>query len=283
MTIFHPDAGGFREADEWLKQLRNGAVRPASMSSATLYGSPFVRIDFRNIKSAVLQVYRVDLMKLALIEKNLTQITSVNLAGIKPIVEKTIKLGDGLDYVDKSRRVDLDLLIGDDDDAKAGAYLVICRGDDLFSSGLVLVTPLAVDVQEDLASQRARVTVVDAITRGGVKNVHIKVIGSGMNRFVSGETDLRGVYLADGINGFATAIARDGDGRFAFYRSEGAVLAMAATKQPMGQVAQRKAGKAVDYRGNLRYDNRQLQNLNEAKLKGIFKKQQRGVEVRQTQ
>ena len=288
VTIFHPDAGGFREADEWQKQLRNGAARPsqarpASTSSATLYGSPFVRIDFRNIKSAVLQVYRVDLMKLALIEKNLTQITSVNLAGIKPIVEKTIKLGDGLDYVDKSRRVDLDLLIGDDDDAKAGAYLVICRGDDLFSSGLVLVTPLAVDVQEDLASQRARVTVVDAITRGGVKNVHIKVIGSGMNRFVSGETDLRGVYLADGINGFATAIARDGDGRFAFYRSEGAVLAMAASKQPVGQAVQRKAGKAVDYRGNLRFDLRQLQDLNEAKLKGIFKKQQRGVEVRQTQ
>ena len=147
----------------------------------------------------------------------------------------------------------------------------------------MLVTPLAVDVQEDLASQRSRVTVVDAITRGGVKNVHIKVIGSGMNRFVSGETDLRGVYLADGSNGFATAIARDSEGRFAFYRSEGAVLAMAASKQPVGQAVQRKAGKAVDYRGNLRFDLRQLQDLNEAKLKGIFKKQQRGVEVRQTQ
>ncbi len=141
-----------------------------------------------------------------------------------------------------------------------------------------------VDVREDLASQRSRVTVVEAIARGGVKNVHVKVIGSGMNRFVSGETDLRGVYLADGINGYSTAIARDGDGNFAFYRSEGAVLAMAASKSPLaaqGQ-ARRKAGKAVDYRSNLQFDIRQLQGSNSLMIQNIFKSQQRGVEVRQT-
>ena len=105
-----------------------------------------------------------------------------------------------------------------------------------------------------------------------------------MNRFVSGETDLRGVYLADGINGFSTAIARDGSGNFAFYRSEGAVLAMAASKSPaapQGQ-ARRKAGKAVDYRSNLRLENRKLQGYNFNQLGTIFKSKQRGVEVRQT-
>ena len=45
-----------------------------------------------------------------------------------------------------------------------GAYLVVCRGDDLHASGLVLVTPLAVEVQEDAASGRVRTTVKDATT-----------------------------------------------------------------------------------------------------------------------
>jgi len=30
-----------------------------------------------------------------------------------------------------------------------GAYLLVCRGGDLYASGLVLVSPLAVEVQED--------------------------------------------------------------------------------------------------------------------------------------
>ena len=44
-----------------------------------------------------------------------------------------------------------------------GAYLVICRGDDLFSSGLVLITPLDIEVQEDAVSGRVRVNVRDVV------------------------------------------------------------------------------------------------------------------------
>jgi len=285
VTIFHPDAQGFRESEEWERHLRSrkptgGDPATAEGNVSHTYAAPFVRIDFRNIKSAVLQVYRVDLMKLALVEKNLNQITSVNLAGIKPIVEKTVQLGDGRDYVDKSERAMLSL--ASDGKPSDGAYLVICRGDSLFSSGLILVTPLAVQVREDTESQRARVSVVDAMSRGGEKNVHVKVIGTYMSRFVSGETDLRGIFAADGISGYPTAIAQDDDGHFAFYRSASAVLAMvpAQTGQVMrlDKESKKKKSKAR-YRQNLQLDNRAIQGSNAVFLEGMFQQQERGVEV----
>lgn len=304
-VVFHPDQGGFREATEWTEHLRAGAARPEGRGSSDagvtpapatartappLYARPYVDISYRNIKTAVLQVYRVDLMKLALVEKNLTQIAAVNLAGIKPIIERTVQLGDGNDYLDKAVRVELDLSTGGDKTAPAqtdGAYLVICRGDDLFSSGLVLVTPIALEVQEDGGTQRARVNVVNAIDRGGVKSVHIKVIGTEMGQFVSGETDLRGMFAADGVRGYPTVIARDAAGNFAFYRSPGTLLAMAVPQPPADKKtevkpAQQGRGRA-DYRLNLWNDNRAIQSGNEVFLNNMMQQQQKGVSVEKAQ
>lgn len=271
-----------------------GSASPVALAAGSppLYTKPFIELGYRNLKSAVLQVYRVDLMKLALVEKNLTQITAVNLAGIKPLVEKTVTLGDGLEYLDKSLRVDIDVAALEKDAGAAeknkskdatGAYLIICRGDDLFASGLVLVTPLALEVQEETGSARVRVSVVDAISRATLKDVHVKVIGLGMSQFVSGESDLRGVFAAEGVSGYPTAIARDAKGHFAFHRSEGAVLAM-ATPKPGAPQNKAEAGKKADYRGNLYDENRKMQLDNDARMQQIYKApQQRGVEVQKAQ
>ncbi|MGD8452314.1 MAG: tetratricopeptide repeat protein [Phycisphaerae bacterium] len=293
VTIFHPRrSGGFFEADEWAREVRaagpDAAQRPTDqLLYARPYGEPFIRLDYRNIKKAVLQVYRVDLLKLALVEKNLTEITAVNLAGIRPILEKEVELGNGCDYVDKARRVDLDVLpkdAADSDATGAGAYLVICRGDDLFASGLVLVTPLALEVQEDVGAQRARVNVVDAITRRGLSDVHLEAIGTAMSRFVSGQTDLRGVLVAEGINGYPTVVARDTAGHFAFYRSEGAVLAMAERyPQFNGPNDRGYPGSKVDYIGNLLEDNRRFQSMNSYQLEEMLQSRQKGVQVKSSQ
>src|SRR5262249_59425326 len=37
-------------------------------------------------------------------------------------------------------------------------------------------------------------------------------------QFISGETDLRGVFTAEGLRGMVTAVARKGDAQYAFYR-----------------------------------------------------------------
>ena len=172
-----------------------------------------VELKFRNIAACDVRVYRIDLMKFSLLRQNLGGIAQINLAGIRPLHETTVKLGDGKDYRDRSQKLALPL-------KEEGAYLVVCRGDDLHASGLVIVTPLAVEIQEDATSGRVRTTVKDVKADHYVNNAHVKVIGTRNGEFVSGATDLRGVFIADGIQGRSTVIARVEPSRYAFFRGQ---------------------------------------------------------------
>jgi hypothetical protein len=232
-----------------------------------------VALDYRNIREAAIQVYRVDLMKLYLREKNLSTITKVHLAGIRPQLEKSVTLGDGKDYVDKERKVALDL-------SEEGAYLLICRGDDLFASGLVLVTPLKIEVQEDPQSGRVRANVLDAVKGGYAAEVHVKAIGSADSEFRSGDTDLRGVFVADGIRGTATVIARAGDSRYAFYRGKLWLGAPADQRTTPARVPPGQRD-ALDYQQNLRDLNRQMQDANFDAWNKMRRSQSKGVKVQE--
>ncbi|HQU41752.1 MAG TPA: tetratricopeptide repeat protein, partial [Pirellulales bacterium] len=170
-----------------------------------------VELKFRNVARCDTRVYKIDLMKFSLLKRNLSHITDINLAGIRPYHEAAIELGDGKDYRDRTRKLPLPL-------KDEGAYLVVCRGDDLHASGLVLVTPLKVEVQEEPSSGAVRTTVKDVTKDRYINEVHIKVIGSRNAEFISGETDLRGVFVADGVQGTATVIAEEGENRYAFFR-----------------------------------------------------------------
>lgn len=228
-------------------------------------------LTYRNIRQAFCQVYRVDLMKLYLREKNLSNITKVNLAGIEPLVEKTIKLGDGKDYVDKERTVTLEL-------EDEGAYLVICRGDDLFASGLALITPLKIEIQEDAKSGRVRANVINAVEDRYVPEVHVKAIGSADREFRSGETDLRGIFVADGIRGKATVIARAGDARYAFYRGD-KWLGAPKQQRPRPQPKARSDEK-LDYQSNLRSQNQMMQRANFKKFDRFRRQPGKGVQMK---
>ncbi len=175
------------------------AVKPAAAGGTQATAE--VELKYRNVPSCDVKVYPIDLLKFSLLKRNLGGITQINLAGIRPLYETTIQLGDGKDYADKSRKLPLPLV-------QEGAYLVVCRGEELYTSGLVLVTPLAVEVQEDAASGRVRATVKNSLTDRYQSDVQIKVIGSRNGDFISGATDLRGVFVADGIQGTSTVIAR---------------------------------------------------------------------------
>jgi hypothetical protein len=82
------------------------------------------------------------------------------------------------------------------------------------------VTPLAVEVQENAASGRVRTTVKDTTDDRYVSDVHVKVIGSRNHEFVSGSTDLRGVFVADGVHGNSTVIAQKEPSLYAFFRGQ---------------------------------------------------------------
>ena len=183
-------------------------------------GSPVeLELQFRNIASCDVKVYRIDLMKFGLLQKDLGGISQINLAGVRPRHDEHLQLGDGLDYADRTRKLALPL-------QDEGAYLVVCRGDDLHTSGLVILTPLTLEVHQDLQSGQVRTTVKNTAENRNERDVHVKVIGSRNQDFVSGSTDLRGVFVADGIHGSATVIAHVEPSRYALHR--GAATAAAA-------------------------------------------------------
>ncbi len=172
-----------------------------------------VELEYRNIASCEVKVYRIDLLKFTLLRQNLAGVTQINLAGIRPQHEAALELGNGLDYRDRSRRIALPL-------EEEGAYLVVCRGESLYASGLVLITPLVIEVQHDPAAQEVRTTVKDAVADRYLNGVEVKATGSGNREFVSGTTDRRGVFVATGIQGTPTVIAQSAPGRYAFHRGQ---------------------------------------------------------------
>ena len=230
-------------------------------------------LKYRNIKTAVIQVYRVDLMKLYLREKNLSQVTQARLTGIEPAVSQTVPLGDGKDYIDKNHEIALPL-------TEEGAYLVICRGDNLLASGLILITPLEIEVQEGTVSGRVRVNVRDAVTGKYQPKVHVKAVGSAAERFIAGETDLRGIFIADGLRGTATVIARDAENRYAFHRGA------AWLGSPHGKAQPARLGthprEATDYRRHLERKNRAIQATNVRMFDQLRRRTRHGVQVQST-
>ncbi len=163
-----------------------------------------------------------------------------------------------------------------------GAYLVICRGDDLFSSGLVLITPLDVKVQEDAVSGRVRVNVRDVVKDTYREGVHVKAVGSAEKAFRSGETDLRGLFIADAIRGKATVIARDGTNLYAFYRGK---QWLGAPEEQAGQgireLQQVKERYKADYRANIKITNLAIQADNFGRFDQMRRGVQKGVQVQQ--
>jgi hypothetical protein len=193
-----------------LKVPEVSVVRPEAKGQAAP-AKPSIRLDYRNIAQVDVKVYPVDLMQLYLTRRNLNGIAGIDLAGITPLLEKTVALGDGADYADKSRSIDLPL-------TKEGAYLVMIRGGNLYASGIVLLTPIELEVLEEPASGRVRVTIRDARTSELLPKVLVKVNGNEDSHFISAETDLRGVIVAEGLRGAVTVVARQGNAQYAFHR-----------------------------------------------------------------
>ena len=235
-----------------------------------------VELEFRNIARCDTRVYKIDLMKFSLLKRNLSHITDINLAGIRPYHEAAIELGDGKDYRDRTRKLPLPL-------KDEGAYLVVCRGDDLHASGLVLVTPLKVEVQEEASSGEVRTTVKDVTKDRYVNEVHVKVIGSRNADFISGDTDLRGVFVADGVQGTATVIAEEGDNRYAFFRGQTELGPAPAVNAPPAPAPAEKpmANDSEQLLRQLQESNSAIQQMQGENLKNIYQNPKKGVQLKE--
>ncbi len=247
-----------------------------------------VELKFRNVPSADVKVYRIDLMKFGLLKRNLAGITQINLSGIRPLYTATLQLGDGKDYRDRTQKMPLPL-------KEEGAYLIVCRGGDLYESGLVLVSPLAVEVQEEAQSGEVRVTLKDVLKDRYVSEVHSKVIGSGNTDFISGQTDLRGVFVAQGIRGTSTVIAQADSGRYAFFRGKtelGAAPKAPTPPAPAAETPGEGRGEGIgaqpqkpapngDLLQNVYEGNKAIQGQQKGQLKGLYDQKKEGVKVKE--
>ncbi len=229
------------------------------------------KLEYRNIAEADVKVYPVDLMRLYLTKRNLNDVSAIDLAGIHPLLEEKISLGTGTDYEDKTKSIPLPI-------KKEGAYLVMIRGGNRHSSGIVLASPLEMEVVEEPDSGRVRITVRDSVTKDFVPKVQVKVIGSQNGSFVGGETDLRGVFLAEGISGQVSVVARHGDSQYAFYRGM-MLVGLAANQPPPQQPAAGKPGQQQSLEGNLQLQNSSNQMRQMGRIQNRFQQQNNGVEV----
>ncbi|MFQ5505063.1 MAG: hypothetical protein ACE5F1_09745, partial [Planctomycetota bacterium] len=233
-----------------------------------------LELSYRNLSSADITVYKVDLMRLYLLRKSLSDMGKVQLFGIAPIHSEKIDL-DGAKYRDQKHELSLPM-------QEPGAYLVLARSGELRSSGLMLRTELSIEAQEMREQSRIRVNV----KRGDrfLSKATVKVVGDRDGRIRSGKTDLRGIFVADELQGHATVLVK-ADESYAFYRGK-VSFGSAPNKARAGLKRQRKrpASKRKLFDALEQNDARNLQ-LQQRALKRIdqlYKNTQKGVEIRRT-
>ena len=118
-----------------------------------------------------------------------------------------------------------------------------------------------------------------------ITEVLVKVVGTSNELFLSGHTDLRGVFQADGVNGTATVLARAAGGKYAFYRGQqihGTPVEANAAAQQMEAKSGAQGKKQLmqsDYMRNIDVQNKFLQESNFKAWDAQRRGDNRGVEV----
>ncbi|MSR45831.1 MAG: hypothetical protein EXS13_01970 [Planctomycetes bacterium] len=269
-------AGGYPDAREALQGLRERRLELPEVTTARPGEKAALAITAKNLDHAELLVYPVDLLTLCLRQRNLSGIAGVELAGIAPVARLSVDLAKATHFEPRPTTVALDL-------PQAGAYLVLARADEHHASGLVLVTPLELQVKED-AGGRVRVHVQEAVGGKFLRDVDVRVIGSRDEAFVAGTTDPRGLFVAEEIDGAATIIARSGDRAYAFWRGtrELGGEPTHGKKQKNEPGAPDERGRSgEDYLKNIRAFNDDLQQQRQQQVEEEVQNAGRGIKVNQ--
>ncbi|NWK57223.1 hypothetical protein HW115_16490 [Verrucomicrobiaceae bacterium N1E253] len=272
MEWYEPIKDHYPDARESIAYFEQKKVKLDEVKVLSSGKKATITMDYRNISTAELKIYRVDLMKLYLKQKNLSNITNIELAGIAPEHELSIKLNQGDMTEDMQQHITLPI-------RNDGAYLILCRGDYLYTSGLVLITPLKMEVQEEPDAASLRVHVRDRESGKLLDNVHVKAIGSDNSRFKTGETDLRGIWKAESIQGKPTVIARDPKGRYAFFRSQIDYQSSETEQSNDDAFAAPQKKQKVDFKGNLIQGQLELNKKNYKSYNEFRRSKGKGVKV----
>ncbi|MFN0207718.1 MAG: alpha-2-macroglobulin family protein, partial [Planctomycetota bacterium] len=273
----------FTDAADAVQAFRSKQLTLAPVVTLDMQEKAELTITSKNLAKASARVYRVDLMRLYLMERNLDRMTGIDLSGIAPLIIKDLALGSTEDFTGRETKVQFEL-------QEKGAYLVVIRSDaeagaaPLAATTLILRTDLKLEVREDAAAGRVWVNVRDS-NNASVAKADVRIVGTRDGSVRVGATDLRGVFVAEGVHGRSTVVAQvnpkdanDKEGpSFAFYKGSTELAAPAQTasegKKDYGEFE--KA--ATD---QLRRQNFELQSRNALQIETQLLNTNIGVELK---
>lgn len=272
-------AGKFPDARNSIDYFQHAGLRLPEVTVAPRKAPAEVKLTYRNLKQAQVKVFRVDLLKFYQVHRSLSNVSRMNLAGIKPTFEQAVDLPAGGEMQDKEFVLKLPL-------DQPGAYFIVAtplgseKGDAVASSGVLLRTDLKVEVQEYPTSGQVRVNVLDTTTGQYVPKAEVWVIGSETPEFRKGQSDLRGVMVAEDLRGKATVIAAkdvpaQAGKQYAFYRGD-AVLQPQRAEEEKARRKQAAPGKPTEFKDEATLKLREMNEANRAQRAGEFEKQLKG-------
>ncbi|MBI4862713.1 MAG: tetratricopeptide repeat protein [Candidatus Riflebacteria bacterium] len=182
LELYRKVSDQFADARETAEELSRKEVACPEVTRVDPGRPVEVPVTVRNLPGVEVRAYKVDLMRLYLSERSLSGITKVNLAGIQPMYEAELPApGNALGLRQK-----LSLALP----FKAeGAYLVVLRGAEASTAGLVLVSDLSLAVGENQDTGRVRVQVQREPAATPVFGASVRVVGSASTGISSGRTD----------------------------------------------------------------------------------------------
>ncbi len=198
-------AGSFEDARDTLALFTAKEVKVPEIVSLPP-GKVEVPVRFKNMSTLKMKLYPVDLLLLFAKEKDLAQVSQVDLSGIVPRHEIEHKLA-GKPYEWNDARVPLPL-------TEKGVYLAVAKADDQDASALVILSEI--DLQIQRLADKVRVYVVTR--KDGKPAADTFVTVSDGSRIIGrGRTDARGVFEAR-LSGGAVSVVAERDGHYALYR-----------------------------------------------------------------
>ncbi|HLF93578.1 MAG TPA: hypothetical protein VJB14_08950, partial [Planctomycetota bacterium] len=250
--------------------LEREAIAVPEVTVAPLAKPAEIELEHAGVASAQVRAYKVDLTMLALRRKGLADAASIEVAGIKPVFERSFKLDAPNAKRREKQKLALDL-------KDAGAYVVGVKAGDFFASGLVLRSDLAMTVQEE-SGGTVRVNVTNVAAGAFAEGVKVTIFGTQDQNIVSDKTDLRGIWETANVRGAAVVVAEK-EGHVAMYRGQSAL----APPPPKPAMQKPQAGSEAGQQRDALQE--QLKGLNEQFEKNYLDnnfRRQEGVEVERT-
>ena len=200
----------FPDAARAIRFLKERHLSIPEVTTINTGDQPKLKIRFKGVKKISMTLYKVDFLLLCLKEKDLSRITRINLAGIKPYLTRSVQLAADHPYLGREKSVTVPA-------KDRGAYLVVLKANGIETSGMILKSDLRMDVLGLATKGIARVSIRNTTTGRVVPGTVVNFLTSGSSSIKTVKTDLRGMAETGGLSGIPTIVGIH-KGHYCFFR-----------------------------------------------------------------